>query len=534
MEVWRMRVLVSLLVSAPLLLHAQWNPDIAQNTRVCDVESNQIIPAIIADGQGGTFHAWTDYRVLGEGNLFIQHLNADGVRQWANDGVQLTTNGAGHSPGMLADGAGGVWVAWYSAFYTIRLQHIDADGTPLFEAGGRQIYYGFGILGWPVLSGDGAGGVLVVLSVQDNLDRSVAVQRVDAEGNLLWGEGGTSFTAGYNNCDEKMRVVQGDSASIIMLWGDVEHRLQRLDTAGNWRWGATGVTVGAADGCYVRRRVCSDGDGGVYTCTMFTNGDEEAYVQRVRADGTLQWPSPGIVISRPNASVGNIDISADGVGGAFVLTMFNASPQRVQVAHMDATGTFTSEHVLYEEGIQTSDQCQLGATVNGVCPAYWYHLPPGNTVGKFQRVAMDGTGQWAQSVNVYAGGGAGHMYRSELVSHPDGSNTFGWEDVRYISLPDHKIRAHHISADFVAGITEQKEGGLFAYPVPTSGLLTIVSSEKGAAPWILCAMDGRTVMAGTSTGSQSVIDLASLAEGCYMLSTGDGSARRTQRVVVAR
>lgn len=529
-----MRTFALLAACLPLVLQAQWNPDITQNTRLCDVASSQIITAICADGLGGTFHAWTDYRVLGDGNLFIQHLNAAGVRQWANDGVQLTTIGASHSPGLLPDGAGGLWVAWRSSFFSIRIQHVAADGTGLLGADGQQIYFETGTPGWPVLSPDGAGGVLVVLSVQDNVARSVAVQRVDALGNALWGGSGTSFTMGNNNCDEKMRVVQGDSASIIMLWGDLEHRLQRVDTAGNWRWGATGTTVGAADGCYVRRRVCSDGAGGVFTYTMYTNGDEEAYIQRVLPDGSLQWPAPGIVVTRPNAFVGNIDISADGVGGAFVMTMFSASPQRVQVAHMDATGTFTSEHVLYEAGIQTSDQCQLGPTVNGVCPAYWYHMPPGNAVGKLQRVAMDGTGQWAQSVDVYEGGGAGHMYRSELVSHPDGSNTFGWEDVRYISLPDHKIRAHNVAVNYVAGIADAELQVLRVHPVPTTGTLTVEVEGQGPKNWSIRTTDGRAVMQGTFTSTRATLDLGALAEGCYMLTLVNDRAHRSQRIVLSR
>lgn len=529
-----MRTLAFLLATAPPLLMAQWNPDISENTRVCDVESNQIITAICADGEGGTFHAWTDYRVLGEGNLFVQHLNAAGERLWTNDGVLLTNNGSNHSPALLPDGDGGVWVAWKgTGFYILRLQHLDASGSELLTAGGVQIYNAFGTPGWPLLFPDGAGGVLAVLSVQDNVDFSVAVQRVDADGNPLWGTDGAGFTAGYNNCDEKMRVVQGDSASLVMLRGDVEHRMQRIDTAGNWRWGASGVSVGAADGCYVRRRLCSDGAGGSYTLTMFTNGNEEAYLQRVLPDGTLHWPAPGLVISLAGWYIGNIDISADGAGGAFVMTMFTGgTDQRVRVSHMDAAGTFTSEHMLYEGGIQTSDQCQLGPVVDGVCPAYWYHMPPGNTIGKFQRVATDGSGQWAQSINVYDGGGAGHMYRSELVSHADGSTTFGWEDVRYISWPDHKIRAHHIAGNYEAGISELDGNSVFVYPVPTSGLLNINTDHVGALPWVLNTIDGRTVISGTLAASQRSVDLRGLAPGCYVLNVATANVRRSQRVVV--
>ena len=159
-------------------------------------------------------------------------------------------------------------------------------------------------------------------------------------------------------------------------------------------------------------------------------------------------------------------------------------------------------------------------------------MPPGNTVGKFQRVAMDGSGQWAQSINIYDGGGAGHMYRSELVSHADGSTTFGWEDVRYISLPDHKIRAHHITADFVAGISEQDHNSLFAYPVPTSGLLTINTDHAGALPWALHTIDGRAVLSGILAASQRTVDLSGVAPGCYVLNVAKANVRRSQRVVV--
>ena len=107
------------------------------------------------DGAGGAFLAWQDFRPV-EGqdlplpHVYAQHLGDDGKSLWQENGAALGTlppGGLEADPAMVADGAGGFWLAWdemrtISPFaLDLRAGHFlasgaPADGTPV---GGQSI-----------------------------------------------------------------------------------------------------------------------------------------------------------------------------------------------------------------------------------------------------------------------------------------------------------------------------------------------------------------------------------------------------------
>ncbi|MBK7946481.1 MAG: T9SS type A sorting domain-containing protein [Flavobacteriales bacterium] len=378
--------------------------------------------------------------------------------------------------------------------------------------------------------------MLVATAVQNVPANAVVVQRIKNDGQILWGAAGAGFATGNNNCDYRMRVVQGDSASMIMLWGDLEHRLQRVDTSGNFRWGPQGVVVGAAADCYALRRLCSDGAGGAYTLTLPQNTNQpEAFLQRVLANGTLAWPVPGVALGETGFSIGDMDLSADGSGGAFVITRLNSSFElRVRVQHVNAQGEVTNTVLLYSGGIQAGVNCALGTAVNGVVPAVWYLHPPGNRLGKFQRIATNGSMQWPASIDIYDSGGSPQsMNDLKILSHADGAQTFSWFDTRYAS-PTSKVYAHHVTADQSAGIADLVPAERFAHPVPTSDQLLIDLPGEAGSEWQLRTAAGAVVASGRLGSGAGSIDLGHVTNGCYVLNVRTSIGQRTQRVVVAR
>jgi flagellar hook capping protein FlgD len=99
---------------------------------------DQVTPFIVADGSGGAFLAWSDYRNAGlnhGSDVFAQKINSSGAAQWGADGVAVaaTTNSEA-GPRVVLDGAGGVFVGWTSPGGV--LQHLTGAGAALWLANG--------------------------------------------------------------------------------------------------------------------------------------------------------------------------------------------------------------------------------------------------------------------------------------------------------------------------------------------------------------------------------------------------------------
>jgi len=80
---------------------------------VTDLPGRQEDPVAITDGNGGTFIAWVDYRFDEEGDIFLQHIDANGNLQLDPSGVALAqVPGRQLTINMCTDSLGGVFVTW--------------------------------------------------------------------------------------------------------------------------------------------------------------------------------------------------------------------------------------------------------------------------------------------------------------------------------------------------------------------------------------------------------------------------------------
>jgi hypothetical protein len=123
-------------------------------------------PSVAADGTGGAIVAW-QHAVIGPTNIYAQRVDGTGATQWAANGVALCTEPAGQvSPVCVSDSLGGAIVAWLdfrsgSSNIDIYAQRVDASGAVLWPANGlpistaEQHQQSIGMIG------DGSGGAFV-------------------------------------------------------------------------------------------------------------------------------------------------------------------------------------------------------------------------------------------------------------------------------------------------------------------------------------------------------------------------------------
>jgi hypothetical protein len=163
---------------------------------VCAIDSAQSAPIVAADGAGGAIVAWEDRRD-GTGHLHASRWTAAGALApgWPVDGARVSTDNAGQRfARMVADGAGGAFLAWQDArtgegrLYAQRLD--GASGAPVagWSAAGVAVSSGAGEQFDPAIANDGVGGLLCAwIDHRAGAGGDVYLQRIGVAGALMPG-----------------------------------------------------------------------------------------------------------------------------------------------------------------------------------------------------------------------------------------------------------------------------------------------------------------------------------------------------------
>lgn len=302
----------------------------ANGQAICTAIYNQNEPRLAPDGAGGVIVTWQDYRP-GDFDIYAQRLDADGSVRWTANGVALCTAGGDQKfPQIAADGAGGAYVIWKdfrSGAYDIYAQHLNAQGQALWEANGRLICNATGTQQDPVLVSDGADGV--IMAWRDFRGGALARlygQHLDGQGQPLWAAGGQPLF-GVNGQYDTAILTDGAGGAFLVCY---DYRSgagwdiygQRVNGAGTLLWGTNGVSLCNASGNQYYPQLISDGAGGI----LATWWDERAatgpdiYATRLTGAGALAggWPANGRAICTAPWEQFSPTLTTDGANGAII------------------------------------------------------------------------------------------------------------------------------------------------------------------------------------------------------------------------
>ena len=309
----------------------------------------QASPVAVTDGRGGWLVAWIDGRNGGCDStaemycaLYIQRIDSAGARIWGDDGPLVASQArfpAANPVTMISDGAQGAYITWSSgqSYYnccSFYMQHIGPDGQPLWATNSIRVTelpankQGAGVTGARLVS-DGSGGVIIAWWNQQAEDGSITLmaQRIDANGNLLWADGGVQITftgSGHANFDA---ASDGAGGIIVALQSnDVAKSTnthvygQRVSASGQIMWGPTGVQLSTGVGAQVTPSLVGDGQGGAFVTWALWDKksilNNRVFVQHIDNLGQLAWNSEAAVTATSKGQT-NPHILADG-GGAIV------------------------------------------------------------------------------------------------------------------------------------------------------------------------------------------------------------------------
>ena len=253
---------------------------------------------IASDNSGGVIVAQAIY---GKDIICAQKVDSEGNILWQTGGVQVFV-GPAEEPRVVSDGSGGAIIAYIrmtlcedgrvgNCDSDIYAQRIDAEGDILWGPDGVSVSTG---PSWPFDPGlvdDGAGGAIIFFVDE----RGVCARRIDANGNKLWNEDVELWPTTYHSL-----VSDGFSGAISVQYGGegISAGAQRLDSAGRELWRPDGTTLTLRD-MYLPLAV-PDGHGGVlisWSAIKFGSDEASYYVQRIDPEGNVVWGNEGILLN---------------------------------------------------------------------------------------------------------------------------------------------------------------------------------------------------------------------------------------------
>ena len=312
------------LLLLPLSARAQWA---LNGNPVSTVANSENFASAVPDGSGGAFILWEDYRTGSPSDIYLQRIDVNGVPQWSANGVAVCTAAFNQKyPVMIADGSGGVIVAWdddrlSAANKDIYAQHVNGSGVVQWTPNGVALCTAANHQQYPHIVSDEAGGAIVSW----NDDRSavntyhVYAQRVNAVGAPQWTANGVAVQTSTMGGDQVLIPDGAGGALLAFMGGTGDVSAQRLNASGVAQWTANGVALCVAANAQAYVQLVTDGAGGaIVGWSDARTGTIDIYARRVTAAGVPQWTANGVALCTAANDQFLTAITSNSAGGAIL------------------------------------------------------------------------------------------------------------------------------------------------------------------------------------------------------------------------
>ncbi len=339
----------------------------------------------VSDGAGGLIVAWT---ITGNDG-YAQRVNANGQAMWANGVKMYDACCAG--PALVSVGDGSL-VAFFQFASFIGMQIIGPNGAPFYPLTGHQVATTKVSQTLPDLraTSDGAGGYVVMwkyLDIADGIDDWHA-QRVDADGNPLWGPSGI-IVNDYPSVKSNPNIAPDGTGGFVAVWQDErgggynqeDIYAQHIDASGNRTWLIDGLKIAGRYGRQAYPLIRSVGGGyWVVTWSDSYSAQPGMYAQRIAPNGIGQWGTDGVrVLSKRDSRMW---LTHEGSGRTLVAVFQFGS---LWMNRVDVTG---SSMWGGEKEIMNSLPGYDAPAVSAVDAGHAFALTSPDAAGRVQRVDL--------------------------------------------------------------------------------------------------------------------------------------------------
>ena len=281
-------------------------------------------PATTTDGANGVIIAWERHNIP-TGTLkdiCAQRITSGNTALWGTNGTTVR-EAAGHQtePRITSDGDGGAIITWMDDGH-IYAQRVDMAGTLLWPAAGVPVCTAAGGQDKVQIIEDGTGGAFIVWQDGRGSDLDIYMQRVDANGTLLWVADGIIVCDAAYDQDYPLLISDFGGGGIV-AWRDgrdtnYDVYAQRVDSIGVPVWSANGVPVATGPANQRGQRIVPDWLGGAIVSWMVetVDSDGDIYTQRIDENGYPMWGSSGVPVCTAAGDQSTIVMTEDCAGGA--------------------------------------------------------------------------------------------------------------------------------------------------------------------------------------------------------------------------
>jgi hypothetical protein len=302
---------------------------------IVTASGNQWNVRMTSDGAQGAVLVWQDRRLGTTDKLYVQRIDARGASVWASDGIPLaSTAGFQYYPQIASDGAGGAFVTWqdnrYGADYDIFVQKISGDGLTEWAQDGILVCNASGNQYNPQIIHDSFGDIIIVWQDRRKGNFDILAQKYNAFGEPLWKPNGQTVCTLAGDQIEPKIVTDGQGGAII-AWTDYRSGsssdiyVQHILTDGLLAWGTSGAALCTADNSQLNVQLVADGAGGAIAAWQDRRSGtfDNIYAQAVNADGQKLWADNGVALA-PSTGVQYYPQAVDdGSGGMVVVWQDN-------------------------------------------------------------------------------------------------------------------------------------------------------------------------------------------------------------------
>ncbi len=316
----------------PQILSADWVTAPEQNMPVCTAQEAQNFPEIAPDSHGGVIIAWNDARNENQ-DIFAQRVSAKGEMLWGKDGIPICDlpSPQGWSI-VLTDENGGAIIIFRDLRHgnpDIYAQRVDANGRLLWDKEGIPVCTDPSLQDDVKAIPDSEGGAILAWEDWRNGNQDIYAQRIDGNGKPVWTPNGVPVYRGDDDQYDPFLATDGAGGAIFVWWDistpDWNIFAQRLNAEGQPVWGDKGIPVCAAPGNQGGPFVVADGSGGAFFVwsdyrndpDLYTSAD--LYAQRVDAGGKVLWETNGISVCNHPSNQQQAEGVSDGAGGLIVV-----------------------------------------------------------------------------------------------------------------------------------------------------------------------------------------------------------------------
>jgi len=285
-------------------------------------------------------------------------------------------------------------------------------------------------------------------------DGDVYAQKINTQGQLLWQQGGKPVCTLVGG-QISLNIEPDNAGGAYIVWEDSRNPSkdiygQRLDNNGNAVWATDGIPIASGIGNESQNTMWADGTGGMIIGYHHTYaGEQDIYVKRFSPTGEMVWGQPLELAVLPGVQ-SKIRMAPLG-NGDFVFTWQderNGVPDvYAQKINLNGQLLWSNPYIVHEDLNSQQQNPRIVGTSDNAVIIFWEdnRLDFQNPDIFAQKINAAGTKLWNPSGIIVA---AAEFAQSQprMASDGNGGCYVVWDDDRNGNVPNTDIYAQHLNA----------------------------------------------------------------------------------------